>query len=156
MKLVPSCSVKIDPDEITFHDFDPYADSSVTLNVLRQKLAELERQAAEPSSHGIGLDRWLTTLAKKRSLVESTITSFSSPENFTTSMSASPRRDKRIAKKLRRKAARLVLRARRHIIRRRFEAAHRDERNMMRDAKSLTSSRDDNRLLLPCWAARDQ
>jgi len=100
----PSCSVNLEPGRVTFHNFDPNDDSAFTVEVLRHTLAEIERQltATTPQT-----DKQLTTLAKKKSLLESTIASFSNSQSSLMPFSATPRRDRRMAKKLRRKAARL-------------------------------------------------
>ncbi len=96
----PSCSVNIKPDSITFN-FDRYSNPKLALEVLREQQEQIERQLTGNLPQ---TDRVLTTLAKKKSLVQAMISQFSTSGSFPPTFSATPRRDKRIEKKLRRKA----------------------------------------------------
>jgi len=91
--------VDVDPDQIVCHNFKPYSDKALTLEILKKTLAQIE---LELTPSGPKTDRELTTLAKKKSLVESAIAAFSASEY----PSPTPRRDQRVGKKLRRKAMR--------------------------------------------------
>jgi hypothetical protein len=106
MNPAPSCSVNIDPDSIVFHNFDPALDSSLTVKVLREAKRELED---ELSSNKPYTDKHLELCDKKRKLLEHAIeqivvnsTPIQAPEIRTY-----PRKEKRIEKALRRKAARI-------------------------------------------------
>ena|SRR5260370_17119404 len=102
MKSSPSCSVNVDPNEITFDppDFDPHADKSVTVKILKTKLVEVSMLAArQPQTDAI-----LRTLGKKKSLLESAITSFSDIESLP--VRTYRKKEKRQQKAMRRKAAR--------------------------------------------------
>ena len=83
-------------------NFDPYADKAVTVSILKKQLAEVETQlgSGRPQT-----DRVLTRLAKKKSALETLIESFSDAGTSTV-VGGTSRKDKRIAKKLRRKTAR--------------------------------------------------
>jgi hypothetical protein len=84
-------------------NFDPYADKAVTVGILKKQLADIERH----SRNLLQTDRVLRRLAKTKSALETLIESFSDAGTSTVvSDSATPRKDKRIEKKLRRKAAR--------------------------------------------------
>ena len=83
-------------------NFDPYADKAVTVSILKKQLADVEQlSSSRPQT-----DRILTRLAKKKSALETLIESFSDAGTSTV-VGGTSRKDKRIAKKLRRKAARL-------------------------------------------------
>ena len=82
-------------------NFDPYADKAVTVSILKKQLADLE----QPSSSRPKTDRVLTRLAKEKSALETLIESFSDAGTSTV-VGATSRKDKRMAKKLRRKAVR--------------------------------------------------
>ena len=82
-------------------NLDPYADKAMTVSILKKQLADVEQQESRPRQ----TDRVLTRLAKTKSALETLIDSFSD-QGTSTVASATPRRDKRMAKKLRRKAAR--------------------------------------------------
>jgi uncharacterized protein YutE (UPF0331/DUF86 family) len=103
MDPTPSPAVSIGPDGKLHCNFDPYADKSVTVSALKKKLAEVEAQltARRPQT-----DRVLTRLAKMKSNLETAIESFSDAGTSIV-VGATSRKDKQIAKKLRRKAARL-------------------------------------------------
>jgi len=81
-------------------NFDPYADKAVTVSILKKQLAEVEQQESSPQQTDIGL----MGLAKERKALETLIESFS--DRTSTVVGSTSRKDKRIAKKLRRKAAR--------------------------------------------------
>ena len=82
-------------------NFDPYTDKAMTVGILKKQLADVEqRSRRRPQT-----DRVLERLAKEKSALETLIESFSDARSSTV-VSATPRRDKRIEKKLRRKAAR--------------------------------------------------
>ena len=82
-------------------NFDPYADKAMAVSILKKQLADVEQLSSiRPQT-----DRVLTRLAKKKSALETLIESFSEAGNSTVVGSTS-RKDKRIEKKLRRKAAR--------------------------------------------------
>ena len=83
-------------------NLDPYADKAVTVSILKKRLADVEKQL---SSNRPKTDEFLRRLAKIKSALETLIESFSDAGNSTVVGSTS-RKDKRIAKKLRRKAAR--------------------------------------------------
>jgi hypothetical protein len=82
-------------------NFDPYADKAVTVRILKAQLAGVEQLSRRRPQ----TDRVLTRLAKKKSALETLIESFSDAGSSTV-LSATSRKDKRITKKLRRKAAR--------------------------------------------------
>jgi hypothetical protein len=82
-------------------NFDPYADKAVTVSILKKQLADVEQRSRNP----LQTDRALRRLAKTKSAFETLIKSFSDAGTSTLAGSTS-RKDKRIAKKLRRKAAR--------------------------------------------------
>ena len=82
-------------------NFDPYADKAVTVNILKKQLADVEQLRSSPRQ----TDRALRRLAKEKSALETLIESFSDAETSTVVGSTS-RKDKRMEKKLRRKAAR--------------------------------------------------
>jgi hypothetical protein len=81
-------------------NFDPYADKAVTVRILKKQLADVEQLSSSPRQ----TDRVLTGLAKKKSALETLIESFSDAGTSTV-VGATSRKDKRIAKKLRRKTA---------------------------------------------------
>jgi hypothetical protein len=82
-------------------NFDPYADKAVTVSILKKQLADVEQLSCiRPQT-----DRVLTGLAKKKAALETLIESFSDAGTSTVVGSTS-RKDKRMEKKLRRKAAR--------------------------------------------------
>ena len=82
-------------------NFDPYADKAMTVSILKKQLADVEQLSSiRPQT-----DRVLTRLAKKKSALETLIESFSDAGTSTVVGSTS-RKDNRIEKKLRRKAAR--------------------------------------------------
>jgi hypothetical protein len=96
----PSCRVEIDPDNIFFPArFDPWADKSVTVEVLKNKLKEIEAQltAQRPQT-----DKALTTLSKKKRILEDAILSFSP----TPAIIDESRKLESMGKQLRRKANR--------------------------------------------------
>ena len=97
--FLPSCSVNIDPDSITFN-FNKYSNPKLALEVLREQLEQIIRQSTGSLPQ---TDRVLRTLAKKKSLVQTMITQLLTSESAPPTVSTTPRRDKRIAKKLRRK-----------------------------------------------------
>lgn len=74
----------------------------MTVSILKKQLADVEQLSNSPRQ----TDRVLTKLAKKKSALRTLIASFSDAETPTV-FGATSRKDKRIAKKLRRKAARL-------------------------------------------------
>ena len=82
-------------------NFDSNADKAVTVSILKKQLADVEQLSSSPHQ----TDRVLTRLAKKKSTLETLIESFSDAGTSTVVGSTS-RKDKRIEKKLRRKAAR--------------------------------------------------
>ena len=87
----PPCSVNIGPDGKLHTNFDPYADKSLTVSVLKEELAEVEAQltARRPQT-----DKILTRLAKVKSDLETAIKSFSDTEP---SLARTyPRKEKRI------------------------------------------------------------
>jgi hypothetical protein len=80
--------------------FNPYANKAVTLSILAKQLAELEQQESiRPQT-----DEVARGLAKKKKALETLSESFSA--GMQERVGGTPKRDKRIAKKLRRKAAR--------------------------------------------------
>jgi hypothetical protein len=82
-------------------NFDPYADKAVTVSILKKQLADVEQlSSSRPQT-----DRVLTRLAKKKSALGTLIESFLDTETSTV-VGGTSRKDKRIAKKLRRKTAR--------------------------------------------------
>jgi hypothetical protein len=81
-------------------NFDPYADKAVTVSILKKQLADVEQQESSPPQ----TDEVLRRLAKKKSALETLIESFS--DRTSTVVGSTSRKDKRIEKKLRRKAAR--------------------------------------------------
>ena len=82
-------------------NFNPYDDKAVTVSILKKQLADVEKQlSSRPQT-----DKFLRRLAKKKSAFETLIESFSDAGTSTVAGSTS-RKDKRIGKKLRRKAAR--------------------------------------------------
>ena|SRR6266481_4741579 len=82
-------------------NFDPYADKAVTVSILKKQLADVEQlSSSRPQT-----DRVLTRLGKKKSALETLIESFSDAGTSTV-VGGTSRKDKRIAKKLRRKTAR--------------------------------------------------
>jgi len=104
-RAAPSCSVNIGPDRKLHTNFDPYADKSVTVSVLKKKLAEVEAQltARRPQT-----DKVLTRLDKDKRDLETAIESFSDAGTSTVVVvGATSRKDKRIEKKLLRKATKL-------------------------------------------------
>jgi len=82
-------------------NFDPYADKAVTVSILKKQLADVEQLSSSRPQTG----RVLTRLAKKKSALETLIESFSDAGTSTV-VGGTSRKDKRIAKKLRRKTAR--------------------------------------------------
>jgi hypothetical protein len=100
--FLPSCSVNIDPDSIRFN-FDKDSNPKLALEVLREQLEQIKRQSTGSLPQ---TDRVLRTLAKKKSLVQTMITQLLTSESLPPTFGATPRRDKRIEKKLRRKALR--------------------------------------------------
>ena len=82
-------------------NFNPYDDKTVTVNILKKQLADVEQQESSPQQ----TDEVLRRLAKTKSALKTLIVSFSDAGTSTVA-SATPKRDKRMAKKLRRKAAR--------------------------------------------------
>ncbi len=83
-------------------NFDPYADKAVTVSILKRQLADVEQLSSRPQT-----DRVQRSLAKKKSALETLIESFSDAGTSTVDGSTS-RKDKRIEKKRRRKAASFV------------------------------------------------
>ena len=82
-------------------NLDPYADKAVTVSILKKQLADVEQLSCiQPQP-----DRVLTRLAKKKSALKTLIESFLDAGTSTVAGSTS-RKDKRMEKKLRRKAAR--------------------------------------------------
>jgi len=106
MNLAPSCSVNIDPDEIVYHNFDPASDSSLTLKVLREAKGKLD---GELSSNKPRTDRYLEQCDKKRKLLDHAIEQIvvNSLAMHAPEIRTYPRKEKRIEKALRRKAARI-------------------------------------------------
>lgn len=96
-RIAPSCSVDLATGRIKFISFDPYVDAAATVALLEKEKARLE---CEPGS-------------KKRTktirTLESLIAQFSAGIAPTPAEQSTSRKDKRIAKKLRRKAARADL-----------------------------------------------
>jgi len=85
-------------------NFNPYADKAVTVGILQKQLADVEQLSSSPHQ----TDRVLTKLAKKKSALKTLIESFSDSGTSTVVVvGVSSGKDKRIEKKLRRKAARL-------------------------------------------------
>ena len=82
-------------------NLDPYADKAVTVSILKKQLADVEKQESSPHQ----TDEVLRGLSKKRKALKTLIESFSDAGTSTVA-SATPKRDKRIAKKLRRKLKR--------------------------------------------------
>lgn len=103
----PSCTVAV--DQITFHGFDPDADPRFTIKVLQTKLAELEKKTTVTSD----TDRHLTEYAKQAQFVRGAITIITinklDAPGPRLSDQPNPKRDKRISKRMRRKAARADL-----------------------------------------------
>ena len=82
-------------------NLDPYNDKAVTVSILKKQLADVEQLSwIQPQP-----DRVLARLAKKKSALKTLIESFSDAGTSTVVGSTS-RKDKRMEKKLRRKAAR--------------------------------------------------
>lgn len=106
MNPAPSCSVNIDPDSIVFHNFDPASDSSLTLKVLREAKGKLDD---ELSGNKPRTDRYLELCDKKRKLLEQEIQKIvvnSAPVQPVPEVRTYPRKEKRKAKAMLRKAAR--------------------------------------------------
>jgi hypothetical protein len=82
-------------------NFDPYADRAVTASILKKQLADVEQQESRP----LQTDEVLRGLSKKREALKTLIESFSDAGTSTVVGSTS-RKDKAIARKFRRKAAR--------------------------------------------------
>ena len=83
-------------------NFNPYDDKAVTVSTLKKQLADVEKQLSRRPQ----TDKILTRLAKRKSAFETLIAAFSDAGTSTVAGNTS-RKDKRIDKKLRRKAARL-------------------------------------------------
>jgi hypothetical protein len=81
-------------------NFDPYADRAVTVSILKKQLAEVEQL----SSNRHQTDRVLTKLDKQKRDLETAIESFSETEP--SPARTYPRREKRKAKAMLRKAPR--------------------------------------------------
>ena len=82
-------------------NFDPYADKAVTVSILKKQLADVEQL----SNKRLQTDEVLRRFAKKKSALKTLIESFSDAGTSTVAGNTS-KKDKRIEKKLRRKAAR--------------------------------------------------
>jgi len=108
MNPAPSCSVNIHPDKIVYHNFDPTSDSSLALEVLQEAKGKLDD---ELSSNRPGTDRYLEQCYKKRKLldhaIEQIVVNSSVPVQPAREVRTYPRKEKRIEKALRRKAARV-------------------------------------------------
>ena len=81
-------------------NFDPYADKAMTVSILKKQLADVEQQESSPHQ----TDKILTRLAKEKTALKRLIESFSA--GTSERVGSTSRIDKRMAKKLRRKAAR--------------------------------------------------
>jgi hypothetical protein len=106
MDLTPSCSVTIHPDKIVYHNFDPTSDSSLTLKVLREAKGKLDDELSRNKPR---TDRFLELCDKKRKLLEHAIEQIvaNSAPMRAPEIRTYPRKEKRIEKGLRRKAARI-------------------------------------------------
>jgi hypothetical protein len=102
----PSCSVSINPDSITYHGFDPTLDSSLTLDVLQEAKRKIDDDL---SSNEPRTDRYLDLCSKKRKLLEHEIEKIvvNSAPMQATEIRTYPRKEKRVEKAFRRKAARI-------------------------------------------------
>ena len=104
MNPPPSCSININPDTVTFHGFDPSSDSSLRLRVLQEAKAKLDDEMSKPQP-----DRYLELCSKKKKLlvhmIEQTLANSASAQPIP-EIRTYPRKEKRIMKAMRRKAAR--------------------------------------------------
>jgi hypothetical protein len=91
--------------EIVFNppDFDPYANPALTLAVLEQMVEMLDRELSSTQPH---TDKYLRYCSDKRNLVRGWIEQIRATNAPHTITRTYPRKEKRIEKAMRRKAAR--------------------------------------------------
>jgi hypothetical protein len=104
MDPAPSCSVSIDPDSISYHNFDPLGDATLALRVLHRELEQIESLSSKLPQTDRNLELW----DKKRKLLEHEIERFvvNSAPMQAPEIRTYPRKEKRKAKAMLRKAAR--------------------------------------------------
>ena len=103
MNPVPQCLVSLDGTPLRFINFDPYQDKMSTVALLEKERARLN---AELSSRLPKTGAYLTNCSKKIKILDLAIVQFSPDPSSAYIEKPTSRKDKRIRKKLRRKATR--------------------------------------------------